>query len=102
MLIKQASALALADITPKEVYWNRRNFLRGLGIAGAATVVGERFSSLLSPPTTAFAGTNLTTIKSNYRVDEKISSENDFTHYNNSYELGSDQGHTTMNAQSFR
>src|SRR5438445_11116942 len=102
MLIKQASALALADITPKEVYWNRRNFLRGLGIAGAATVVGERFSSLLSPPTTAFAGTKLTTIKSNYRVDDKISSENDVTHYNNFYEFDSDKDDPAMNAQNFR
>jgi sulfoxide reductase catalytic subunit YedY len=102
MLIKQASARALADITPKEVYFNRRNFLRGLGIAGAATVVGERFSSLLSPPATAFAGRKLTTIKSNYRVDEKISSENDVTHYNNFYEFGSDKGDPAKNAQNFR
>ena len=102
MLIKQASALALADITPKEVYFNRRNFLRGLGIAGAATVVGERFSSLLSPPTTAFASTKLTTIKSDYSVDEKISSQNDVTHYNNFYEFGSDKGDPAKNAQNFR
>jgi methionine sulfoxide reductase catalytic subunit len=102
MLIKQASPLAFADITPKETYFNRRSFLRGLGIAGAATVVGERFSSLLSPPTTALAGTKLTTIKSNYRVDEKISSENDVTHYNNFYEFGSDKGDPAKNAQNLR
>jgi sulfoxide reductase catalytic subunit YedY len=102
MLIKQASPLALADSTPKETYFNRRSFLRGLGIAGAATVVGERFSSLLSPPTTALAGTKLTTIKSNYLVDEKISSENDVTHYNNFYEFGSDKGDPAKNAQNFR
>ena len=102
MLIKQASPLALADITPKETYFNRRSFLRGLGIAGAATVVGERFSSLFSPPTTALAGTKLTTVKSNYRVDEKISSENDVTHYNNFYEFGSDKGDPAKNAQNLR
>src|SRR5438132_11014517 len=102
MLIKLASVLALADSTRKEAYFNRRSFLRGLGIAGAATVVGERFFSLLSPSTTAFAGTKLTTIKSNYRVDEKISSENDVTHYNNFYEFGSDKGDPAKNAQNFR
>jgi sulfoxide reductase catalytic subunit YedY len=102
MLIKQASALALAAITPKEVYFNRRNFLRGLGITGAAAVVGERFSSLLSPPTTASARSKLTTVKSNYSVDEKISSENDVTHYNNFYEFGSDKGDPAKNAQNFR
>src|SRR6266571_1681 len=102
MLIKHEPALALADITPKDVYFNRRNFLRGLGIAGAAAVVGKRFASILSPSTTAFAGTKLTTIKSNYRVDEKISSENDVTHYNNFYEFGSDKGDPAKNAQNFR
>src|SRR5438309_2938967 len=102
MLIKLASVLALADSTRKEAYFNRRSFLRGLGIAGAATVVGERFSSLLSPSTTAFAGTKLTTIKSNYRVYEKISSENGVTHYNNFYEFGSDKGDPAKNAQNFR
>src|SRR6266700_6197464 len=102
MLIKHEPALALADITPKDVYFNRRNFLRGLGIAGAAAVVGKRFASILSPSTTAFAGTKLTTNKSNYRVDEKISSENDVTHYNNFYEFGSDKGDPAKNAQNFR
>ena len=102
MLIKQASALALAAITPKEVYFNRRNFLRGLGITGAAAVVAERFSFLLSPPTTASARTKLSTVKSNYSVDEKISSENDVTHYNNFYEFGSDKGDPAKNAQNFR
>jgi len=38
MLIRKTPDLTYADVTPKDVYFNRRNFLRGLGIAGAATV----------------------------------------------------------------
>ncbi len=102
MLIRKPTGLTNADITPKNVYFNRRTFLRGLGITTAATVVGERFRSILSPPTTAFAGTKLTTVKSGYTVDEKISSYNDVTHYNNFYEFGSDKADPAKNAQKLR
>jgi sulfoxide reductase catalytic subunit YedY len=100
MLLKKAPQLTPADVTPKDVYFNRRNFLRGLGIAGAATLVGERFASVLSP-TSASASTKLTTVKSAYTVPEKISSENDVTHYNNFYEFGSDKSDPAKNAQKF-
>jgi sulfoxide reductase catalytic subunit YedY len=101
MLIKKAPELTSADITPRNLYFNRRNFLRGLGIAGAATVVGERFASILSPPS-AVASTKLTTVKSGYTVDEKITPENDVTHYNNFYEFGTDKDDPAQNAQNFR
>jgi sulfoxide reductase catalytic subunit YedY len=102
MSFKNSCHLTYADVTPKNVYFNRRNFLRGLGIVGAASVVGESFRSVLSPSTTAFAGTKLTTIKSQYTVDEKITPENDVTHYNNFYEFGTDKGDPAKNAQNFR
>src|SRR6266436_5301394 len=92
MLIKKPSGLTPADVTPQNIYFNRRNFLRGLGIAGAATVVGERFASILSHPGIVQANTKLSTVKSNYTVDEKITPENDVTHYNNFYEFGTVEG----------
>jgi sulfoxide reductase catalytic subunit YedY len=101
MLIKKAPELTSADITPRNLYFNRRNFLRGLGIAGAATIVGERFASILSP-SSAVASTKLTTVKSGYTVDEKVTPENDVTHYNNFYEFGTDKGDPAKNAQNFR
>src|SRR5438477_9266005 len=102
MLIRKAPHLTFADVTPKHVYLNRRNFLHGLGVAGAATIIGQRFASLLSPSGTVFAGNKLTTVKSNYTDDEKISSMNDVTHYNNFYEFGTDKGDPAKNAQNFR
>jgi len=101
MLIKPKSGLTLADVTPKEVYFNRRKFLQGLGMAGAAVVAGERLYSALVPDL-AYAGTKLTTVKSAYAVDEKITSMNDVTHYNNFYEFGADKGDPARNAQNFR
>src|SRR5260370_41960696 len=101
MLIKKLAELTAADVTPQNIFFNRRNFLRGLGIAGAATVVGERFASILSPSTSAVASTKLTTVKSAYTVNEKVTPENDVTHYNNFYEFGTDKGDPAKNAQKF-
>jgi methionine sulfoxide reductase catalytic subunit len=102
MLIKKPTGLTFSETTPKSVYVNRRNFLRGLGIAGAATVAGQRFASILSPSTSVQAGTKLATVKSAYTVDEKISSYNDVTHYNNFYEFGSEKSDPAKNAQNFK
>ena len=97
---KSASELSQADVTPKDVYLGRRRFLQGLGIAGAA-VAGGRLYQAFSPEAVE-AGSKLTTVKSAYKVDEKISSMDDVTHYNNFYEFGSDKGDPAKNAQKFR
>ena len=102
MLIKKAPELAHSEITPKDVYFGRRNFLRGLGIAGAATVAARRLAALFWHPGSVEASSKLLTVKSNYTVAEKISSKNDVTHYNNFYEFGSDKGDPAKNSQNFR
>src|SRR5215470_13436285 len=102
MLIRKAPDLTFARVTPREVYRNRRAFLRELGLTGATAVLAERFSLLLSPSEKVFADNKLTTVKSAYTVDEKISSKNDVTHYNNFYEFGTDKNDPSRNAQNFR
>jgi len=102
MPIKNKLELTYADVTPKELYVNRRNFLRGLGVAGAATVIGEHFAPILWHPGSVQASTKLATVKSNYTVDEKVTPENDVAHYNNFYEFGTDKGDPAKNAQNFR
>src|SRR5712671_5102471 len=102
MLIKNKPELTYADVTPKNLYFKRRNFLRGLSIAGAATLVGERFASILSYPGSIQANSKLAAIKSKYTVDEKVTSENDVTHYNNFYEFGTDKGDPAKNSQNFK
>ena len=101
MLIERRPDLTQADVTPKEVYVNRRKFLKGLGLAGAAAVAGERLYSAFAEPQVAFAGTKLTTVKSPYTVDEKITPMNDVTHYNNYYEFGTEKSDPSRNAQKF-
>jgi sulfoxide reductase catalytic subunit YedY len=100
MLISKKSGLTLADVTPRNVYLNRRKFLEGLGIAGAAAVAGAAAFRAWSPGM-VYAGSKLDTVKSNYTVGEKITPANDVTHYNNFYEFGSDKSDPAKNAQRF-
>src|SRR3989454_10488867 len=84
MLIRKAPDLTYADVTPKSVYLNRRNFLRAMGIVGASAVAGKRLLELASPSEMAFAGTKLIGLKpSPFSTTEKQNSYQDVTHYNN-------------------
>src|SRR5713101_2334452 len=102
MLIRKAPDLTCADVTPKSVYLNRRNFLRAMGIVGASAVAGKRLLELASPSEMAFAGAKLIGLKpSPFSTTEKQNSYQDVTHYNNFYEFGTDKGDPAKNAQHF-
>jgi hypothetical protein len=58
MTIRKNSDLTYADVTPKSVYLNRRQILRGMGIAGAMAIGGKLVSNLVFPETTLYAGTS--------------------------------------------
>ena len=103
MLIWRKPELTYSDVTPKDVYANRRKFLRDLGIAGAAAAIaGERFLSIASPNLTAYATSKLNFVKGPFGTDEKITPVNDVTHYNNFYEFGSDKSDPAKNSQNFK
>src|SRR6266702_3783249 len=102
MLIRKAPDLTYADVTPKSVYLNRRNFLRAMGVVGASAVAGKRLLELASTSEMAFAGTKLIGLKpSPFSTTEKQNSYQDVTHYNNFYEFGTDKGDPAKNAQHF-
>jgi methionine sulfoxide reductase catalytic subunit len=102
MLIRRSPDLTYADVTPKSVYLDRRKFLRQISLVGAASLAGTRLFDLIAPSRTAYAGTQLTTVKGPFNTDEKITPYNDVTHYNNFYEFGSDKGDPAKNSQKFR
>jgi sulfoxide reductase catalytic subunit YedY len=102
MLIRRSSAWTYSDITPKSVYLNRRRFLRGMGLAGTAALLGKGIYDLTLGPTSAFASTKLTTVKGPFTTDEKATPYNDVTHYNNFYEFGADKSDPAKNSQNFR
>jgi sulfoxide reductase catalytic subunit YedY len=103
MLIRKEGELSYADVTLKSAYFNRRQILRAMGIAGAAAIGGKFVSELASPESTAQAGTKLNvTVKSPFSTSEKLNSLDDITHYNNFYEFGTDKSDPAKHAQNFR
>ncbi|HTA67985.1 MAG TPA: protein-methionine-sulfoxide reductase catalytic subunit MsrP [Bryobacteraceae bacterium] len=93
MIIRKPSDLRYSDVTPRQVYLNRRRFL------GAAPVaLGALLGSRAAQATTKLA--NVT--KSSYTVDDKVTPLDVITHYNNFYEFGTDKEDPSRNAQNFR
>jgi len=100
--MRQFGDLAEADITPKSVYFNRRQILRAMGIAGVALAGGKAISRLVYPPAAVNAGTKLNVAgKSPFSTTEKMNSFEDVTHYNNFYEFGTDKSDPSRNAGNF-
>ena len=49
MLLQRKSELTYADVTPKELYFNRRKFLQAMGIAGAVALAGKNLARTRFP-----------------------------------------------------
>jgi methionine sulfoxide reductase catalytic subunit len=93
MLIRKPADLRYSDVTPKSLYVNRRRFL-----AAGSAVVGA-----WALPTPAGATMKLNNVvKSNYKVDEKITPKEDITTYNNYYEFGTGKDEPARYANTLR
>ena len=88
MLIKQAPDILSSQITPENLYWNRRSFIRAasgaaLGIAGTATFGGTAGDLLAAPQS------DLTDLRqSQFSTADAPNSYDEITSYNNFYEFG--------------
>ncbi|MHB8503337.1 MAG: protein-methionine-sulfoxide reductase catalytic subunit MsrP [Candidatus Acidiferrales bacterium] len=103
MLLQRKPELTYADVTPKEIYFNRRKFLKAMGITGVAAFAGRNLLNLASPSRNVYAATKFTgLIKSPFSTTEKETPYQDVTHYNNFYEFGVDKDQPAKNAQNFR
>jgi sulfoxide reductase catalytic subunit YedY len=103
MLIRRPTDLTYADVTPKTVYTNRREFLRAMGIAGGVALAGTAAWRLGVAPEKAHATSKLNVAsKSPFSTAEKQTPYNDVTHYNNFYEFGTDKSDPAKNSQNFR
>src|SRR5258708_14824968 len=102
MLIRKATDLTHADVTPKSLYLDRRKFLRALGIAGATAMAGRSLFELATPAQTILAGTKFSGLaKSPFSTTENQNSYDDVTHYNNFYEFGTDKNDPAKNSKNF-
>ncbi|MGB6193466.1 MAG: protein-methionine-sulfoxide reductase catalytic subunit MsrP [Terracidiphilus sp.] len=99
MLIRRPPEFPSSAITSKDKHLNRRRFLRGAAVAGAAALGAERLSNMILPRARVFADTKLATVKSPLSTTgEQLTSLEDITHYNNFYEFGVNKGDPAQNA----
>jgi sulfoxide reductase catalytic subunit YedY len=104
MLIKKPSDIPSSEITSKSLYLNRRKFLAGTALAGAAAVTG--LSELAFPAAARAEGGGLAKIngiqKSPFSTTEAITPYKDVTTYNNYYEFSTDKDGPSQLATHFR
>jgi methionine sulfoxide reductase catalytic subunit len=89
MLIKKGGELRYSDVTPKSVYFNRRQFLA----AAPAALLAARTASAAKLP-------NVTPGK--YSTNEPVTDHKHVTSYNNFYEFGTSKNQPARNAQNFQ
>jgi sulfoxide reductase catalytic subunit YedY len=103
MLIKKPTGLTSADVTPRSVYLDRRNFLRAMGFAGGAALAGAELLHLAFPSEEVHGTGKFPNLpKSPFSTTETQNSFEDVTHYNNYYEFGTDKRDPAKNAQNFK
>ncbi len=78
-----------AEITPRELFYNRRKFMQTAGAAALAALL----------PPSLWAGEKLSASKkSMYSMDEELTPYKDVTQYNNFYEFGTSKEDPAINA----
>jgi sulfoxide reductase catalytic subunit YedY len=103
MIIRKPADIASSEITSPSLYLNRRKFLAGTAIAGAAALAGGGLFEMVSPSTTAEAGTKIEGIqKSSFSTSETITPFKDVSNYNNYYEFSTDKYEPAGLAKNFR
>ncbi|WP_367280379.1 protein-methionine-sulfoxide reductase catalytic subunit MsrP [Sulfuricaulis sp.] len=86
-----------SEITPRDVYLNRRRFLREAAAVAAAGATAALLPNVVS------AGQKIPNVrKSPLSTVEKLTSFQDITTYNNFYEFGTDKSDPARHAQNFR
>jgi sulfoxide reductase catalytic subunit YedY len=92
MLIRRSSNILTSEITPRDVYFNRRQLIAGAtGLMAAAALPGTLAATPLSVAKSPLSAT-----------DEKLTSREDITTYNNYYEFGTDKESPAANAHTLK
>ncbi len=98
MLIKKPADIRPSEITSKDNYLNRRDFIRAGSIAGAVSLVGPALGAMVPDE----RGAKLKNVgRSEFSTDEAPNSYEDVTTYNNFYEFGTSKADPALNSQDF-
>jgi sulfoxide reductase catalytic subunit YedY len=110
MLIKRPEQIKSSEITDKKVYLDRRLFMRGAALLATTAATGLLYRKLNPPPATKPQGEKLVTVEKSatdngardgFTVNEKLTSIEDITNYNNFYEFSTDKQSVATEAKGF-
>ncbi len=110
MLIKRPDSIKSSEITDKKVYLNRRFFMRGAALAATTVATGALYRRLNSPAVEKSAGEKLANVaqlasddavRQGFRVNEKLTTLEDITNYNNFYEFSTDKRGVAVASRGF-
>lgn len=98
MLTKNPYDIVASEITPRETWLRRREFLKGAAASALVAGLPGVFN-----PTTVYAAEKLSgTLKSPLSTHETQTPYKDITSYNNFYEFGTDKSDPAGNAQALK
>ena len=98
MLIRKPADIRPSEITSKENYLNRRDFMRAGALAGGVVFASPAFAAVV-PDTSRMMIPGVS--ESDLSTDEAPNSYEDITTYNNYYEFGTGKNDPSRYAQSF-
>jgi sulfoxide reductase catalytic subunit YedY len=90
-----------SEITPRDTFLNRRNFVAGAVALGVGALALKRVPGLLYPSAVQ-AGTRLATVPGRYTVPDPQTPFAKATSFNNFYEFGTDKSEPAKNAYTLR
>lgn len=92
MLIKKPADIPSSEITPKQTYVNRRKFMAGAALTGAALVTGKYLTHMGDAAEIVHAANKVNVAaKSPFSTNEKQTPLKDISSYNNYYEFSTDK-----------
>ncbi len=97
MSIYRIPAIPSSEITPEETYVNRRQFIRAAAAMGIGMAANHAFPSVVRAQDRWPQGK-----KGPYDTDEKVSTFQEITTYNNFYEFGTDKADPAKNSGAFK
>lgn len=102
MTDKKSNDIKSSEITPENVYLNRRNFIRA-GIFAGTTLATTGIYRFFNPPPPKEANTAeiANVIKTETSPNEKLTSFTDITNYNNFYEFSTGKTAVARKAENF-
>jgi sulfoxide reductase catalytic subunit YedY len=110
MLIKNGADIRSSEITDEKTYFDRRLFMRGAVLAGSVAATGFLYRKLNSPAAVVQERPRITGVvtptseeaaRNGFKVNEKLTSFQDITNYNNFYEFDTDKQGVAAAARGF-